>query len=129
MEWREVRTRLAWGGAFLVVGCALPFIAQRWLWSPVQVVVVNATTGEVLQDVEVEVAGQVHAVGMLGPRAMHRLPVSLTGLGMPLLVRYGARGRRWESHPEVPEGVWCGDTLKLALAPDAAAQALVLDTP
>ncbi len=129
MDWREMKTRLAWGGAILVVGCALPVVAQRWLWSPVQVVVVNAATGEVLQDVEVEVAGQVHAIGMLGPTAAHRLPLSMASLGAPLLVRYGARGRRWEARPEVPEGVWCGDTLRLALAPDSAAQALVLDTP
>ncbi|WP_164011648.1 hypothetical protein [Pyxidicoccus trucidator] len=131
MDWREVRTRMAWGGAFLVVGCALPYVAQRWLWSPVQVVVVNGSTGEVLQDVELVVAGRVHTVGMLGPAARHQLPLPISGAGagLPILVRYGARGRRWETRPEMPAGICCGDTLRLALAPDVAEQVFVLDTP
>jgi hypothetical protein len=129
MDWREVRTRCAWGGAFLVAACVLPHAAQRWLWSPVQVTVVNGCTGEVLRDVEVVMAGQSHAVGELGADVSHQIPLRAASAGLPIRVRYGTRGRRWETHSVVPTGVCCGDRLKLALAPERSVEPVVLDTP
>ncbi|NMO17651.1 hypothetical protein HPC49_15105 [Pyxidicoccus fallax] len=129
MDWREVRTRVAWGGAFLVVGCMLPYFAQRWMWSPAQVTVVNGSTGEVLRDVEVVVLGEKHAVGELGPDVSHQIPVRAASAGLPIRVRYGARGRTWETRAVVPAGTCCGDRLKLALAPERSSEPLVMDTP
>lgn len=129
MDWRERRTRWAWGGAFLVAGCVLPHVAQHWLWSPVQVTVVNGSTGEVLRDVEVALAGETHVVGELGPDVSHEFPLRAASAGLPVLVRFGARGRRWETYPEVPAGACCGDRLRLSLAPELLDQPLVMDTP
>lgn len=129
MDWRELRTRWAWGCAFLVTGCVLPYVVHRWLWSPVQVTLVNGSTGEVLRDVEVVMAGESHGIGELGPDVSHQFPLRTLSAGLPLLVRYGARGRRWETYPEVPSGACCGDTLRLVLAPELLDQPLVMDTP
>ncbi|MBZ4420786.1 hypothetical protein [Myxococcus sp. RHSTA-1-4] len=129
MDWREVRTRLAWGGAFLVAGCVVPQAAQRWLWPPVRVTVVNGSTGEVLRDVEVVMAGESHAVGELGSNVSHQIPLQAASAGLPVLVRFGARGRRWETRSVVPAGACCGDRLRLAVAPELRDEPFVLDTP
>ncbi len=126
MDWRELKTRLAWGGAFLVAGCMLPYAAQRWLWSPVQVTVVNGLPGEALQDVELVLDGQAHAIGTLGAAASHQLRLGAVGGSRSILVRYSARGQRREAQRLVPVS---GDSLRLALAPGGMGEVFVLDTP
>lgn len=126
MDWRELKTRLAWGGAFLVAGCVLPHAAQRWLWPPVQVTVVNGLPGEALQDVELVLDGQAHPIGTLGAAASHQLLLGAASGSRSILVRYSSRGRRREAQRRVPVS---GDSLRLALAPGGTGEVFVLDTP
>ena len=93
--------RAAWGAAFLLLGCVLPFAAQRWAWAPVEVRVTNASAGHALEGLVLSSGDQREVVERLGAGEQRvlrfrgrggwlQLDVQLPGEAQPREVRLAA---------------------------------------